>query len=48
MVEFFQVGNEWGEFGNSIVDPPQLGVFAVACIPVLFLNINLNSRTKLG
>ena len=47
VVESFQVGCGWGKVGNGIVDPPKLGVFTVGSIPVLLLDINLNSRTEL-
>ena len=47
MVESFHVGSCWGKVGNSIMDPPRLGVFAVGFITFLLLDIDLNSRTEL-
>ena len=47
VVQSFQVGSGGGEVGNGVVDPPKLGVFAIGRIPVLLLNVNLNSGTQL-
>ena len=47
MVESFQVGSGGGKVGNGVVDPPKLRVFAIGFIPVLLLDINLNSGTEL-
>ena len=47
LVKSFQVGSGGGEVGNGVMDPPKLRVFAIGRIPVLLLNINLNSGTEL-
>ena len=47
VVESFQVGRGVGKVGNGVVDPPKLRVFAIGFIPVLLLDINLNSGTEL-
>ena len=46
MVEVLQLGYGWGKVGNTVVDPPELGVFGVHGIPVRLLNINLYTCTE--
>ena len=46
VVETLQLGYGWGKVGNTIVDPPELGVFGVHGIPVRLLNVNLYACTE--
>ena len=46
VVEVLQLGCGWGKVGNTVVDPPELGVFGVHGIPVRLLNVNLYTCTE--
>ena len=43
VVKSFKVGGGGGKVGNAVGDFLKVGVFAIGCVPVLLLNINLNS-----